>query len=221
MVGAAVFHGRPRALLEATQSFQGARRVFVSRDAALGRSLVSHWLENKGGATNSHLGLHPAPAADAPASMAPATPDPAARPVAGRGPTRRRPCHHDLGLLDRAFERVRKAVVERHRAYRCWARAQAKSGDSRPEQNFARQGAAVDRVHRTFLPRAAGAPYRVFLKRTGLTRLPMGTRIVLAACAYPNYRDDLGEIMRIARRVYLCPCHGGLCRTAGAAAGLA
>ena len=178
--------------------------------------LVSHWLENKGGAPNSHLGLHPAPAADAPASMEPATPDPAARPVAGRGPTRRRPCHQDLGLVDRAFERVRKAVVERHRTYRCWAQGQTRCGDSRPEQNFARQGAAVDRVHRTFLPRAAGrltpnqqacsrGPTgwrsrfcydRVFLKRTGLTRLPMGKRIVLAACAYPKYGDDLAETVR-------------------------
>lgn len=89
-------------------------------------------------------GLHPTPAAVASSSMPPASPDASTRAAAWRG------AHPGLSVLDPFVEGAGNAIVERHRRRR--ARGEAKSGGSRPEQNCARESAAIDCPHLLFPP---------------------------------------------------------------------
>lgn len=106
----------------------------------------------------------PAPTADPPASMPPATPD------AATGAAARRRPDPGLGLLDPLVERAWSAIVERHRARGSPTCSEAGDGGSRAAQKPARQGAAVNRLHRTIPPSGALRPAdagRLFLVGQG------------------------------------------------------
>jgi hypothetical protein len=105
---------------------------------------------------------NPAPTTDAAASIPPATPDPAAR-----APTRDWPDDHRLGLHDPVVEGARRAGVERHGLYRFRAHGQSGGGDGGPEQNRAREAAAIDQLHRRVPPliEPGLAPASVFVEQ--------------------------------------------------------
>jgi hypothetical protein len=95
------------------------------------------------------LRSHPDPTANAAASTPPATPDAATAPTARSGP------YPDLRLLGPIIEGVWDAAVERHRACCFRGSGQTRSGDSDAKQNPARQGAAIDLLHRAAPPSGA------------------------------------------------------------------